>query len=102
MLVRKSGKLPPPVIKNEYSLEYDDYSAVEMRSDALAKGKRVAIVDDLLATGGTAVAAAELVEELGCKAVAHLFLVELAFLDGRERLISRDPGCRVIANIVYD
>ena len=102
VLVRKSGKLPPPVIKNEYSLEYDDYSAVEMRSDALAKGKRVAIVDDLLATGGTAVAAAELVEELGCKAVAHLFLVELAFLDGRERLISRDPGCRVIANIVYD
>ena len=102
VLVRKSGKLPPPVIKNEYSLEYDDYSAVEMRSDALEKGQRVAIVDDLLATGGTAVAAAELVEEIGGKAVAHLFLVELAFLNGRERLIERDAKSDVIARIVYD
>ena len=102
VLVRKSGKLPPPVIKNEYSLEYDDFSAVEMRTDAIAQGQRVVIVDDLLATGGTAVAAAELVEELGGIAVAHLFLVELAFLDGRERLTARDPKCNVIANIVYD
>lgn len=102
VLVRKSGKLPPPVIKNEYSLEYDDYSAVEIRSDALTKGQRVVIVDDLLATGGTAVAAAELAEEMGANVVAQIFLVELAFLNGRERITSRDPECEVVADIVYD
>ena len=101
-LVRKGGKLPPPVIKNQYSLEYDDLSVIEMRSDALAEGQRVVIVDDLLATGGTAVAAAELAEELGTKVVAQIFLVELAFLNGRERLSNRDPHCEVAANIVYD
>ena len=102
VLVRKSGKLPPPVIKNEYSLEYSDSSAIEVRSDSVADGQRVAIIDDLLATGGTAVAAGELIEELGGIVVAQLFLVELAFLDGRERLIQRAPHCRVVSNIVYD
>ena len=101
-LVRKSGKLPPPVIKNQYSLEYDDLSEIEMRSDALSTGQRVVIVDDLLATGGTAVAAAELAEELGAQVVAQVFLVELAFLDGRDRITSRDPNCAVVADIVYD
>ena len=101
-LVRKSGKLPPPVIKNQYSLEYDDLSVIEMRSDALTEGQRVVIIDDLLATGGTAVAAAELAEELGANVVAQIFLVELAFLDGRERITSRDPDCEVVSNIVYD
>lgn len=101
-LVRKSGKLPPPVIKNQYSLEYDDLSEIEMRSDALSTGQRVVIVDDLLATGGTAVAAAELVEELGAQVVAQIFLVELAFLDGRDRIVNRDPNCAVVTDIVYD
>jgi adenine phosphoribosyltransferase len=100
-LVRKSGKLPPPVIKNAYSLEYDELSIIEMRSDALSKGQRVVIVDDLLATGGTAVAAAELVEELGAKVVAQIFLVELAFLNGRERILARDAACEIITDIVY-
>ena len=101
-LVRKSGKLPPPVIKNQYSLEYDDLSEIEMRSDALSTGQRVVIVDDLLATGGTAVAAAELVEQLGGRVVAQVFLVELAFLDGRDRISSRDPNCVIVTDIVYD
>ena len=101
-LVRKSGKLPPPVIKNQYSLEYEDLSVVEMRSDALSKGQRVVIVDDLLATGGTAVAAAELAEELGAHVVAQIFLVELASLNGRERITCRDPECEVVTDIVYD
>ena len=101
-LVRKSGKLPPPVIRYQYSLEYEDLSVVEMRSDALTEGQRVVVVDDLLATGGTAVAAAELAEELGARVVAQIFLVELAFLGGRERITSRDPECEVISDIVYD
>lgn len=101
-LVRKSGKLPPPVIRNQYSLEYDDMSAIELRSDALTEGQRVVIIDDLLATGGTAVAAAELAEELGARVIAQIFLVELASLKGRERIISRDPDCEVVSDIVYD
>ena len=102
VLVRKSGKLPGPVVKNEYSLEYDDASAIEVRSDAVSPGQNVVIIDDLLATGGTAIAAAEILEQLGAKVVAQLFLVELAFLNGRERLSNRDPHCEVAANIVYD
>lgn len=101
-LVRKSGKLPPPVIRNQYSLEYDDLSSIELRSDALTEGQRVIIIDDLLATGGTAVAAAELAEELGARVIAQIFLVELTFLNGRERIVSRDPDCEVISDIVYD
>ena len=101
-LVRKSGKLPPPVIKNQYSLEYEDLATIEMRSDALSNGQRVVIVDDLLATGGTAVAAAELVEELGARVIAQIFLVELAFLNGRERIARRDPNCEIVVDIVYD
>ncbi len=102
VLVRKSGKLPPPVIKTEYSLEYADASAIEVRSDAIAAGQRVAIIDDLLATGGTAVATGELIEELGGIVVAQIFLVELAFLDGRARLLQHTPRCKVVSNIVYD
>ena len=101
-LVRKSGKLPPPVIKNEYSLEYDDLAVIEMRSDALSEGQRVVIVDDLLATGGTAVAATELVENLGGAVIAQVFLVELAFLAGRDRISRRYPECEIITDIVYE
>ncbi len=101
-LVRKGGKLPPPVIKTQYSLEYEDLSEIEMQSDALSSGQRVVIVDDLLATGGTAVASAELAEELGAQVVAQIFLVELAFLDGRDLITSRDPNCEVVADIVYE
>jgi adenine phosphoribosyltransferase len=82
VLVRKIGKLPADTLKEEYSLEYGT-NTVEMHRDAVAQGDRVAIVDDLLATGGTAAAAARLVEALGGKPVGYSFLVELSFLAGR-------------------
>ena len=82
---RKPGKLPHETISAEYILEYG-VDALEMHADALAHGARVLLHDDLLATGGTARALAELIEETGAHVVGCLFLVELAFLGGRERL----------------
>jgi adenine phosphoribosyltransferase len=83
--VRKSGKLPARVMSIEYALEYGT-SQLDIHADALQPGQRVAIVDDVLATGGTARAAAELVERLQGRVEALLFLIELGFLNGRERL----------------
>jgi len=83
--VRKAGKLPADTIRAEYALEYGT-NAVEIHRDAIEPGMRVAIVDDLLATGGTAKAAVELVEELGGKVVGLSFLIELEFLHGRSLL----------------
>ncbi len=83
--VRKIGKLPHETIQCEYALEYGT-SVVEMHRDAIVPGQRVLIVDDLLATGGTAAASAKLVEELGGRVVGLVFLVELAFLNGRDKL----------------
>jgi adenine phosphoribosyltransferase len=82
---RKPGKLPADTISAEYILEYG-VDALEMHADALAHGARVLLHDDLLATGGTARALAELVEGTGAEIVGCGFLVELAFLGGRERL----------------
>lgn len=83
--VRKPGKLPCAVIKRKYELEYGS-SVLEMHRDALEEGDRVLIVDDLLATGGTVAAVAEMVEELGGDIGGFSFLIELAFLKGREQL----------------
>lgn len=83
--VRKKGKLPFTTIEQEYSLEYG-HATVAMHTDALKPGARVLIVDDLLATGGTAGAAAALVEKLGAKILEIGFLIELKFLNGREKL----------------
>jgi adenine phosphoribosyltransferase len=83
--VRKVGKLPHETIQEKYLLEYGA-SAVEMHRDAIRPGQRVAIVDDLLATGGTAGAAARLVEALGGIVVGLTFLIELSFLQGRDKL----------------
>ncbi|OAI42701.1 adenine phosphoribosyltransferase [Verrucomicrobia bacterium SCGC AG-212-E04] len=83
--VRKAGKLPGKTEAAAYTLEYGE-STVEMLSDALQPGERVALIDDLLATGGTAAAAIKLIEKLGATAVGALFLVELEFLGGRARL----------------
>jgi adenine phosphoribosyltransferase len=94
---RKPGKLPSETISAEYILEYG-IDALEMHSDALAHGARVLIHDDLLATGGTALALAELVEGLGGIVVGCGFLVELGFLEGRRRL----EGFDVHALIAYD
>ena len=82
---RKRGKLPSEVVQSEYALEYG-IDALEMHADAFAGGARVLIHDDLLATGGTARALAELVGHLGGEVVACAFLVELGHLGGRRRL----------------
>jgi len=83
--VRKAGKLPAPVMSVEYALEYGS-SQLDIHKDALRPGQRVAIVDDVLATGGTANAAAQLVRQLGANVSCFLFLAELGFLGGRGRL----------------
>ncbi len=83
--VRKKGKLPHETIEVEYALEYGT-AVAEMHVDALKKGDRVLIVDDLLATGGTASAARDLVEKLGARVVGFAFVIELASLGGKARL----------------
>lgn len=84
-LMRKPGKLPADVASVEYDLEYGS-DALEIHTDAVRPGQRVLIVDDLLATGGTAAAAATLVERLGGVVAGLLFIVELDFLAGRSKL----------------
>jgi adenine phosphoribosyltransferase len=86
---RKPGKLPHETVSAEYVLEYG-VDALEMHADALADGTRVLLHDDLLATGGTARALAELVEGAGAVIAGCAFLVELAFLGGREKLAPYD------------
>ncbi|MDM8524814.1 adenine phosphoribosyltransferase [Desulfococcaceae bacterium HSG8] len=81
--VRKKGKLPPETIQQEYTLEYGK-NVVEMRDDAIKKGEKVLIVDDLIATGGTVAAATKLVEKLGGEVVECAFIIELPDLKGRE------------------
>jgi adenine phosphoribosyltransferase len=83
--VRKKGKLPYQTYEESYALEYGT-ATVEMHIDALEKGNRVVLIDDLLATGGTAGAAIKLIEKFGAEIVAIDFLIELLFLNGRENL----------------
>jgi adenine phosphoribosyltransferase len=85
IIVRKPGKLPASTISISYELEYGTDS-VEMHEDSISPGQKVVIVDDVLATGGTARAVAELVEKAGGKVESILFLVELDFLKGAEKL----------------
>lgn len=86
--LRKPGKLPAETITRSYQLEYGE-ATLEIHADALAKGDRVVVVDDLLATGGTARASAELIEETGAEVTAMLFVIELIGLDGRAALGDR-------------
>lgn len=83
--VRKLGKLPAKTVRESYSLEYGTDS-LEVHEDAIERGQRVLIVDDLLATGGTAAAVTKLVKRLGGTVVGLAFLVELGFLPGRQKL----------------
>jgi adenine phosphoribosyltransferase len=83
--VRKMGKLPSETIAADYALEYGT-NTIEMHRDAILPGQRVLIVDDLLATGGTVMATAQLVEQLGGEVIGMSFLIELAFLRGRDKL----------------
>jgi adenine phosphoribosyltransferase len=86
---RKPKKLPAATVREEYALEYGT-DALEMHVDAISKGERVIIVDDLLATGGTARAVGRLVEKLGGELLGFAFLIELDFLRGREKLAGHD------------
>ena len=94
--IRKKGKLPRETISKEYDLEYGT-ETIEMHKDAIFPGQRVVLVDDLLATGGTAAAAIRMIEKLGGKVVKVLFLMELAGLEGRKEL----EGYDVDSVIVY-
>lgn len=95
--VRKPRKLPAATISAEYALEYGT-DCLEMHRDAVTPGERVLIVDDLIATGGTAAASARLVEQLGGVVAGLAFIVELTFLHGRERLGGHD----VFSLLQYD
>ncbi|MBN2454244.1 adenine phosphoribosyltransferase [Candidatus Woesearchaeota archaeon] len=95
--MRKPGKLPFKKITQEFRTEYST-DAFEIHEDAIKKGDKVLIVDDLLATGGTAEAAARLVEKLGGKVSGIAFLIELSFLNGREKL----GGYDLLSLIKYD
>ena len=94
--VRKKGKLPAEVVSKEYALEYGT-ATIEMHKDAIQPGQKVVIVDDLMATGGTAKAIAEMVEEIGAEVAAMVFLIELDFLEGRKVL----PDYRIESVIHY-
>ncbi len=89
VLIRKKGKLPCETVSKEYDLEYGS-AEIEMHKDSIKPGQKVVLVDDLIATGGTIQAAAELVESLGGQVVKILFLMELKGLKGRERLKKYD------------
>jgi len=95
-LARKQGKLPGQTLAASYALEYGE-AEIEMQSDALAAGQRVLVIDDVIATGGTAAATARLVRQLGGVLVGACFLIELAFLEGRKAL----DGLRVEALLRY-
>jgi adenine phosphoribosyltransferase len=86
VLVRKSGKLPYTTISQEYALEYGT-AKIEMHTDSVKKGARVVIHDDLLATGGTAAATADLVKQFEAEVCAFTFIIGLDFLNGKEKLI---------------
>jgi adenine phosphoribosyltransferase len=94
--IRKQGKLPADTIAQSYTLEYGE-ATIEIHSDAFAEGSRILIHDDLLATGGTVVAASELVKKLGGNIVGFAFLINLDFLQGKERLI---PYCKDIFTLI--
>ena len=87
--VRKPGKLPAETVRAEYTLEYGT-NALEMHEDAIQPGQKVLVIDDLLATGGTAKATCELVEQVGGVVVGIGFLIELTFLNGRDKLSGYD------------
>ena len=89
--VRKRGKLPHRTVGVDYQLEYGT-AGIEVHADAFRPDQRVLVVDDVLATGGTAEAACRLVEQVGGRVVALAVLLELAFLSGRDRLVGREIG----------
>ncbi len=95
--IRKPGKLPYQTVTEEYTLEYGT-DALEVHVDAVAKGERVLVVDDVIATGGTAAAAVRLLQHLGAEVVGFSVFIELAFLNGSSKL----DGVPINALLVYD
>ncbi len=95
-MVRKQGKLPGPTIPYEYDLEYGT-DTIEIQADAVEKGQRVVLLDDLLATGGTMQAAAKLMRQVGANVVGSACIIELSFLKGRDRF---DMPCSTL--VAYD
>ena len=93
--VRKKGKLPRQTVSQKYDLEYGQ-AEIEMHVDAVKPGQKVVIVDDLIATGGSAEAAAKLVEQLGGEVVKMVFVMELAGLEGRKKLGKYDVGSLIV------
>ena len=85
IIIRKPGKLPYQTVKQTYELEYGS-DEIEIHEDAIKSGERILLVDDLLATGGTMAAAAELINKIGGEIVGISFVIELTFLHGREKL----------------
>ncbi|HXG07103.1 MAG TPA: adenine phosphoribosyltransferase [Nitrososphaera sp.] len=98
VMVRKAGKLPGKTLKKAYDIEYGS-SIMELQETAIRKGESVLIADDLIATGGTAIAAAQLIEELGGKVAGFAFVIELTDLRGGDRL--RNMGYKVQSLVTY-
>lgn len=98
VMVRKAGKLPGKTLKNSYDIEYGS-AIMELQKSAINKGENVLIADDLIATGGTAIAAAHLIEEVGGKVAGFAFIIELSDLHGAERL--RKLGYNVQSLVTY-
>lgn len=96
--VRKKGKLPAETLSVDYELEYGS-NTIEIHKDALETGDKVVIIDDLIATGGTAAATAQMVEELGAELVEMAFMIELSFLEGRKNL---PEDAEVFSILKYD
>ena len=97
--IRKPNKLPAETIKESYSLEYGT-DTIEMHTDAVKSGDRVVVIDDLLATGGTAAAACNLVRKAGAEVVSAAFIIELDPLKGREKIEAK--GVEVVSMLHYD
>lgn len=97
VVIRKPGKLPADTVSVDYDLEYGS-DTLEIHSDAIEEGSKVLIVDDLLATGGTAAAACQLVEKVGGEVAGTAFVIELSFLNGREKM---PEGVDIMSMVTY-
>lgn len=97
VMIRKPGKLPAETVSQEYTLEYGT-DKIEMHKDAIEEGKRVLLIDDLLATGGTMEAACKLVKKVGATPVACAFVIELCDLNGRKKF---DSNIEIVSMLEY-
>lgn len=98
VMIRKAGKLPGRTVKKSYDIEYGS-AIMELQQDAIDKGNNILIADDLIATGGTAIAAAQMIKELGGKVAGFAFIIELSDLKGANRL--REMGYNVESLVAF-